>query len=155
MWIFTWINFSWCSCSVWGKTGWLNWFWQPLCEGLSSFNPKGFCYSMHGLAVYVKDGLPFAPDFTAENSQDFMFPTGFTSSIVLLLFLLQSPSSFCSISSNIAAMLSINQSANFNIHHKDRLINSDVTDRLGELCYNFFIWNVFIQMVDFAIRIPD
>ena len=24
------------------KPGWLNWFWQFLCERLSSFNPKGF-----------------------------------------------------------------------------------------------------------------
>ena len=28
--------------AVWDKPGWLNWFWQFLCERLSSFNPKGF-----------------------------------------------------------------------------------------------------------------
>ena len=28
--------------SVWDKPGWLNWFWQFLCETLSSFNLKGF-----------------------------------------------------------------------------------------------------------------
>ena len=28
--------------AVWDKPGWLNWFWQFLCEGLSSFNLKGF-----------------------------------------------------------------------------------------------------------------
>ena len=27
------------------KCRWLNWFWQFLCEGLSSFNPKWFYYS--------------------------------------------------------------------------------------------------------------
>ena len=27
------------------KHGWLNWFWQFFYEGISSFNPKGFCYS--------------------------------------------------------------------------------------------------------------
>ena len=33
---------SWHSCSVWDKPGWLNWFWEFLCERLSSFNLKGF-----------------------------------------------------------------------------------------------------------------
>ena len=28
--------------AMWGKPGWLNWFWQFPCERLSSFNPKGF-----------------------------------------------------------------------------------------------------------------
>ena len=27
------------------QLGWLNWYWQFLYEGLSSFNLKGFCYS--------------------------------------------------------------------------------------------------------------
>ena len=42
---------------------------------------------MHGLAVYVK-GLPFAQDWTLENSHRFllMFSIGFTSLSVLLLF---------------------------------------------------------------------
>ena len=35
-------SLSWHSRSVWDKPGWLNWFWQFLCERLSSFNPKGF-----------------------------------------------------------------------------------------------------------------
>ena len=30
---------------MWDKLGWLNWFWQFLCDGLSSLNPKGFYYS--------------------------------------------------------------------------------------------------------------
>ena len=42
VWIFPWIKLSWHSCSMWDKLGWLNWFWQFLCERLSSFNPKGF-----------------------------------------------------------------------------------------------------------------
>ena len=33
------------TCSIWDKPGWLNWFWQFLCESLSSFNPKRFYYS--------------------------------------------------------------------------------------------------------------
>ena len=35
---------SWHSCSIWDKLGWLSWFWQFLCEGLSSFNLEEFCY---------------------------------------------------------------------------------------------------------------
>ena len=44
--------------------------------------------NMHGLAVYVKEGLPFAWDLFLENSADslLMFSTSFTSLSVLLLF---------------------------------------------------------------------
>ena len=43
---------------------------------------------MHGLAVYVKEGLPFAWDLSLENSADsyLRFLTGFTSLSVLLVF---------------------------------------------------------------------
>ena len=42
---------------------------------------------MHGLAVYVKEGLPLARDLSLENCRFlFMFSTGFTSLSVLLLF---------------------------------------------------------------------
>ena len=42
---------------------------------------------MHGLVVYVKEGLPFAQDLSLENSADsYLFSTGFTSLSVLLLF---------------------------------------------------------------------
>ena len=41
---------------------------------------------MHGLAVYVKEGLPFAWDLSLENSEDsYMFLTDFTSFSVSLL----------------------------------------------------------------------
>ena len=58
--------------AVWDKPDWLNWFWQLLHERLSLFNPKKFWYSYawHGLAVYVKEGLPFARDLPPENSAD-------------------------------------------------------------------------------------
>ena len=42
---------------------------------------------MHGLPVYVKEGLPFARDLSLENSADsYLFLTGFTSLSVLHLF---------------------------------------------------------------------
>ena len=75
---------------------------------------------MDGLAVYVKEGLPFARDLSLENSV------------------------FDSISSNIDEILSINTSANvyvfgdFSVHYKDWRTYSGGTDQPGELCYNFF-----------------
>ena len=65
------IKLSWHSCSIWDKPGWLNWFWQFLCEGLFSFNPKRFSTTqMYDLAIYVKKRLPFARDLSLENSAD-------------------------------------------------------------------------------------
>ena len=93
-----------------------------------------------------------------------MFSTGFTSLIVFLFFLYQSPSSLCkvfdSISSNIDEVLSINPSAvfvfeDFNVHHKDWLTYSGGTGWPGELCYSFCISNDLTQMVNFPTWIPD
>ena len=105
---------------------------------------------MYGLAVYVKEGLPFARDLSLKNSADsyLCFQLALLHSVSYFFFLYQSPSSslctvFDSISSNINEVLSINPSANvfvfgdFNIHHKDWLTYSGGTDRPGELCYNF------------------
>ena len=114
---------------------------------------------MHGLAVYVKEGLPFAWDLSLENSTDsyLCFQLALLHSV---FFHYRSPSSslctvFDSISSNIDEVLSINPSANvfvlgdFNVHHKDWLTYSGGTDRPGELCYNFSISNDLIQVVNF------
>ena len=94
---------------------------------------------MHGLTVYVKEGLPFARDLSLENSADSYLCFG------------QSPSSslctvFDSISSNMDEVLLINLSAvfvfgDFNVHHTDWLTYSGGTDQPGELCYNFSISN--------------
>ena len=87
---------------------------------------------MHGLAVYVKEGLPFAQDLSLENSLCMVFD---------------------SISSNIDEVLLINPCANvfvfgdFNVHHKDWLTYSGGNDRSAELCYN--------QIVNVPARIPD
>ena len=92
---------------------------------------------MHGLAVYVKEGLPFAWDLSLENSVDsyLCFQLALLHSVSYFFFLYQSPSSalctvFDSISSNIDEVLLINPSANdfvfgdFNVHHKDWLTYS-------------------------------
>ena len=123
---------------------------------------------MHGLAVYVKEGLPFAQDLSLENSADsyLCFRLALLHSASFFLFLYLSPSSslrtvFHSISSNIDEVLSINPSANvfvfgdFNVHHRDLLTYSGGTDRSGELCYNFSISNDLTQMVNFPTWIPD
>ena len=107
---------------------------------------------MHGLAVYVKEGLPFAQDLSLENFVDsyLCFRLALLLSVSYFFFLYRSPSSslctvFDSVSSNIDEVLSINPSANvfvfggFNVHHKDWLTYSGRTDRPGELCYNFSI----------------
>ena len=122
---------------------------------------------MHDLAVYVKEGLPFARDLSLENSADsyLCFRLALLHSVSYFFFLYRSPSSalctvFDSISSNIDEVLSINPSANvfvfgdFNVHHKDWLTYSSGTDRPGELCYNFSISNDLTQMDNFPTRIP-
>ena len=123
---------------------------------------------MHGLAVYVKEGLPFARDLSLENSaySYLCFRLALLHSVSYFFFLYRSPSSslctvFDSISSNIDEVLSINQSANlfvfgnFNVHHKDWLTYSGRTDRPSELCYNFSLSNDLTQIVNFPTRIPD
>ena len=123
---------------------------------------------MHGLAVYVKEGLTFSRDLEIENSADsyLCFQLALLHSVSYFFFLYRSPSSslctvFDSISSNIDEVLSINPSANvfvfvgFNIYHKDWLAFSGGTDRPGELYYNFSILNDLTQIVKFPTRIPD
>ena len=84
---------------------------------------------MHGFAVYMKEGFPFARDVSLEKSTDYYlcFRLALLHSIFYLFFLYRTPSStlctdFDSISSNIDDVLSMNQSANmfafgdFNVH---------------------------------------
>ena len=123
---------------------------------------------MHGLAVYVKEGLPFARDLSLENSADsyLCFRLALLHLVSYFFFLYRSPSSalctvFDSISSNMDEVLSINPSANvfvfgsFNVCHKDWLTYSGGTDQPGKFCYNFSISNDLTQMVNFRTQIPD
>ena len=126
---------------------------------------KDFITHMHGLAVYMKEGLPFARDLSRDLSY-LGFPLALRHSVSYFFFLYQSPSSslctiFDSISSNIDQVLLINSSAilfvfgDFNIHHKGWLTYSGGTDRPGELCYIFPISNDLTKMVDFPTQIPE
>ena len=123
---------------------------------------------MHGLAVYVKEGLPFAHHLSLENSGDshLCFQLALLYSVSYFFFVYQSLylslcTVFDSVSSNIDEVLLINPSLNvfffgdFNGHHKDWFTYSGGTDRPGELCYNFCISNDLTQMVNFPSRIPD
>ena len=105
---------------------------------------------MHGLAVYVKEGLPFAWDLSLENSADsyLCFRLALLHSVSYFFFLYRPTSSslctiFDPISSNIDEVLSINPNANvfvfwdFNVHHKDWLTYSDGTDRLVNSVISF------------------
>ena len=96
---------------------------------------------MHGLAVYVIEGLPFARDLSLENSADsyLCFRLALLHSVSYFFFIYRSPSSslftvFDSISSNIDEVLSIDPSANvfvfgdFNVDQKDWLTHSGKTD---------------------------
>ena len=119
---------------------------------------------MHGLAVYVRERLPFARDSSLENSADsyLCFQLALLHSVFYFFFLYQSPSSslctvFNSISSNIDEVLSINPSANvfvfgdLNVHHKDWLTYSCGTDRPGELSYNFLFQMTLLRWLTFLL----
>ena len=123
---------------------------------------------MHGVAVYVMEGLSFAWDLSLENSADpyLCFWLALLHLMSYFFFLYWSPSSslctvFDCILSNINQILLINQSANmfvfgdFNAHHKDWLTYSSGMNRPGELCFNFSISNDLRQTVIFPTSIPD
>ena len=91
---------------------------------------KGSITHMHGLAVNVKEGLPFAQDLLPENlTYSHCFELALLHSISYFFFVYKSSSLlwtvFVSISSNVDEVLSNNPSANvyvfwdFNIYHKD------------------------------------
>ena len=144
-------------------------------RGYVSLIRKDSITHMYGLAVYMKEELPFARDISLENSADsfLCFRIALLHLVSHFFFLYRSPSSslctvFDSISSNIDEVLSINPSANvfvfgdFHVHRKDWLTYSGGSDRPGELCYNFYnlkmiaiISNDLTQIIHFPTRIRD
>ena len=73
---------------MWEKLRWINWFWQFLCEGLSSFNLKRFYYSYAWSCSLCERRTSFCTGLISRKLCRFlfMFSTGFTSLSVLLLF---------------------------------------------------------------------
>ena len=117
--------------------------------------------------MWKKEGLPFAQDFSLENSADsyFCFQLALLQSVSYSFFLYQSSSwSLCtvfdSISSNKDEVLSINPSANvfisgdFNVYHKDWLTYSGV--ELIDLANSIIILisQTTLTMVKFPTWIP-
>ena len=101
---------------------------------------------MHGLAVYVKEGLPFAGDLFLEDCRFLCFQLALLHSVSYFFFLaFVFVHGFFILFHLSSEVLLINPSANafvfgdFNVHHKDWLTYSGGTDQPGELCYNFSI----------------
>ena len=143
-----------------------SWFWQFLCEGLSSFNSKGFYYSsawscrlcerrtsfsmrcisrkLLWILTYVFNWLYFSQCLTSFSSSDHLL------CLCAQFFILFHVTNY---------VLSINPSTNvyvfggFHVHPKNWLTSSSGTDRPGVLCYNFLISNNLTQMVNFPTRI--
>ena len=104
---------------------------------------KDFVTHLHGLAVYVKEGLSFAWGLSLENSQDsyLFFQVALLHSVLYFFLLCRSPSSslcivFDAISFSIDEVLSINPSVNvfvfgdLNILHKNWLTSpTQISDR--------------------------
>ena len=116
---------------------------------------KDYVTHIHGLAVYVKEGLAFVRDLPLENSQNSylcFWPALIHSESYLFFVYWSSPSSwrtlFDAVSSNTDEVVSISPTANvfvsgdFSIHHENWLTCSGGTGpRPGELCYGFSISN--------------
>ena len=128
--IFPLIRLSWHSGSTWDKPGWLNWFWQFFCDGLSSYHSYVCSGSL------CEGGLHFARDLSLENStrkfyKFLCFWLALLHWLSYFFFLhLSPPSSLCRVfdssSSNIDEVLLINPSANvflWNFNVKWRLAN--------------------------------
>ena len=115
---------------------------------------------MHGLAAYVKEGIPFAWDLSPENSGDsyLCFRLALLHSVSYFFFLYRSPSSllctvFDSISSNIDEVLSNNPSANVFVFGdvKAARNSSCFTKTLRDTKYNK-IQNLLITTLSFHVH---
>ena len=122
---------------------------------------------MHGLAVYVKEGLPFAWHLSLENSADSCFRLALLHSVSYFFFLQKSTSlHLCIVLGSIPYIIDevppINPPVNvfvfedFNIHHKDWLTYSGGTERPWfVLAILGLILNDLTQMVNFPTRTPN
>ena len=125
MWIFPWIKVSRYSCSMWDRDGWLNLFSQFLCEWLSSYNLKEFCYLYGWCCSWCEARTSFCMGLICRK-------LWILSDVFDWLYFIQCLTSsssmdhlvFDATSSNINEVLSINPSANvfafgdFNVHQR-------------------------------------
>ena len=83
-----WIKLSWHSFSMWDWLGWINLFWQFICDSLSSINLKGFYYLRAWSCCLCETRTSFCTRLISREPCRFllMFFTGFNLLSVLLLF---------------------------------------------------------------------
>ena len=65
--IFLWNKLTWYSFFMWDRRGRFNWFQQFLCDMLFRKDPVTH---MHGVTVYIKEGLSLICNPTLENLDD-------------------------------------------------------------------------------------
>ena len=112
---------------------------------------------MHGFATYVKEGLPFAPDLSLENSVDstLCFRLVLLQPLPYFCFLYQSPRSsssmvFDSISSIMDDAILISPPVN-SVHHKDWLTYSGGTNRPSDLVVIFLSQMTLLRELTFLL----
>ena len=122
---------------------------------------------LHGLGVYIKDGLPCARDISHEelNSPYMCFRMALLHSTTYIFFLYrpqtEGSSVFTSIANQIDDILINHPSANinvfgdFNVHHVQWLTHSNHTDNVGVECFNFSLAYELKQIIPFPTRVPD
>ena len=137
------------------------------------FDIPGYCSlsvkqrHMHGLAVYIKEGIPCARDPSFESSDQpfmcFRMALLHSTSFIFFLYRPHQDNLECinSISENIDKVLCSYPSANihlcgdFNAHHIEWLTHSNKTDDAGMGCYEFALLHDLTQLIDYPTRIPD
>ena len=136
MWVFPWIKLliilALCKANLDGSFDSSNF---PVTGYLPLIREDSVTY-MYGLAVYVKEGLPFVWDLSPKNlwiftyAFDWLYFIQWLTSFSSIDHFLCHYAVFCSLSSNIDQFLSINASATafvfgkFNVHNKDYLTYS-------------------------------
>ena len=122
---------------------------------------------LHGLGVYIKDGLPCARDISLDelNSPYMCFRMTLLHSTTYTFFLYhpqtEGSSVFTLIANQIDNILINHPSANinvfgdFNIHHVQWLTHSNHTDNVGVECFNFSLAYELKQIIPFPTRVLD
>ena len=141
------------------------------------FDTQGYCTlvtkhdhlyrNMHGLGVYIKEGLPCARDTSLEVPEIpvMCFRLSLLHSTSYLFFIYRPQNDGCEVINHVADkidnILTHQPSANicvfgdFNVHHIPWLVHSNHTDVVGIECFNFSVAYNLTQIVSSPTRIPD